>query len=150
MSGVTHDRHGGSHPVVCRGCRQPWPCPEALAEMLPMKPYTKYICPNGSGYGHSSHWTGARNMAVSSRSDGYCLGCGAVMVEEVDDGTCWRVTFETDTGYGWHPVERETSSERDARTQVAGLHELQAAGEPVRNIALARAVVGWQTVEVPA
>jgi hypothetical protein len=149
MSEVVHDRHGGTHPVRCQGCRQPWPCPEVQAEMLPLKPYTKYICPNGGGYGHSSHWTGARNLAVSSRHDGYCI-CGAVMVEEVDDGTRWRVTFEADNGFGWHPVVNETSSERDARSQVKGLHQLQADGEPVRKIGLARAVVGWEPVEVPA
>jgi hypothetical protein len=110
--------------------------------MLPMKPYTKYVCPSGGGYGHSGHWTGARNPAVSSINDGYCM-CGAVMVEEVKDGTLWRVTFEADTGYGWHPVVKETDSERNARAQVEGLHKLEAAGEPVRDIRLSKASVEW-------
>lgn len=139
-----HDRHGGTTPVRCRGCAEPWPCPDA--ELLPLKPHTHYVCPNGGGYGHSQMWTGALNPAVRMRSDGYCL-CGALLVEETDDGIRWRVTFELNTGDGWHLVTKETSSERNARDQVAGLREQEATGEPVRSIALARAVPGWQTVE---
>lgn len=141
---VIHDRHGGTDPVRCRGCRKPWPCPDA--DLLPMKPYTKYVCPNGGGYGHSSLWTGVLNPAVRCRSDGYCGGCGALLVAEVDDGTRWRLTWEMDSGHGWHPVDKETSSATEARSQIEGLRELQAAGEPIRNVLLQRAVVGWETV----
>jgi hypothetical protein len=94
QSNVEHDRHGGSHPVVCRGCRQPWPCPEAEAQFLPLKPYTKYVCPNGSGYGHSALYAGALNPKVRSRSDGWCM-CGAQMVEEAQLHTSlYRLTWE--------------------------------------------------------
>jgi hypothetical protein len=93
--GIVHDRHGGTTPVRCRGCREPWPCPEAEAEFLPLQPYTKYVCPNDTGYGHSSMWTGALNPAVRSRRDGYCM-CGAVMVDEAELHTGkYRLTWES-------------------------------------------------------
>lgn len=80
MTEIVHDRHGGTTPVRCRGCAQPWPCPDA--DLLPLKPYTKYICPNDAGgLGHSALYAGALNPAVRSRLDGWCI-CGAQMVEE--------------------------------------------------------------------
>jgi hypothetical protein len=91
---VQHDRHGGTTPVRCRGCRKPWPCPEAEAEFLPLKPHTKYVCPNRTGYGHSALWAGALNPAVRSRSDGWCI-CGAQMVEEAKLHTeMYRLSWE--------------------------------------------------------
>ena len=115
---------------------------------LPLKPYTRYICPNDTGRGHSSLWAGALNPAVRSIHDGYCI-CGAVMVEEVKDGTRWRVEFEADTydGRGWHRITNETESERDARSQVRGLREQEAQGEPVRFLSLSRSATAWEAVD---
>jgi hypothetical protein len=143
---IQHEREGGSTPVRCRGCKRPWPCDDAV--IMPLKPYTRYICPNDTGHGgHSSHWTGIRNPAVSTTRDGYCMGCGAVMVEEVKDGTRWRVEFEADTGFGWHNIVNETESERDARSQVIGLRQQEAEGEPVRFIGLSKSGSAWEAVD---
>jgi hypothetical protein len=144
MSDAAHEREGGSTPVRCRGCHRPWPCPDAV--LLPLKPYTRYICPDDTGQGHSTLYTGALNPAVRMTRDGYCT-CGERQVEEVDDGTRWRLSWEMDTGAGWHPVVKETSSERDARSQAEGLERLAAEGELIRNVRLERAHADWEAVD---
>lgn len=113
-----------------------------------LKAGTKYVCPVGYGrLGHSGIYTGANNPVFQRPSDGFCI-CGERMVEEVDDGSRWRLTWEMDTGSGWHPVEKETASERDARSQADGLRELAAQGEKIRDVRLARAMVAWEPVDL--
>jgi hypothetical protein len=123
--------------------------PEPSVELLPLKKYTNYRCNTTPGCGTSGMWTGA--LAAQHPSDGYCLGCRQPMTEVVDDGRRWRVSFETVDPLGdgeFHPVTRETSDEHDARAQVAGLLELQAAGEPIRAVVLEVAEVSWTRVDV--
>lgn len=142
---VSHERMGGSTPVVCRGCRKPWPCPDVV--LVPLNRYSRYICPNDTGNGgHTSMWTGALVPQARSTRDGYCMTCGVLMVEEVDDGTRWRLSWEMFNGRDWHPIVKETKSERDARSQMLGLEALEAEGEPIRNVRLERATTAWEAV----
>jgi hypothetical protein len=123
--------------------------PEVTAEPLPLKRYTEYRCIT-PGCGTSSMWTGAL-AGRQSPSDGYCLVCRKPMTEIVDDGRRWRVSFETVDPFGdgeYHLVTRETSDERSARDQVAGLLSLQVMGDPIRAVRLEVAGTTWTAVDV--
>jgi len=133
-----------------------------------LKPLTRYVCPEREPgeMGHTSIRTGSMG-----RSLGTACACGAELVEEVDDGTRWRVSFEmvsavthpelydpaterarADVVLGdidedwWHPVSRETSSEVDARSQILGLYEQIGEGELIRRVLLERSSPAWEPV----
>ena len=136
---VVHDGGMTNHPTE-----------QEVAATPPLKPYTKYYCPNDTGgVGHSSIWTGAyRNPRPEA---GWCM-CGTRFVEEPrNDGTHWRLSWEMSGPFDppgvFHPASRETSSEHDARQQLRGLAELADQGEPIRNIRLEKSVSAWVEVD---
>lgn len=138
--------------------------------MTDIKPFTNYVCSVGPhAYGHKSLWTGAYQRPEAS--DGSCV-CGAPMVEEVDDGTRWRVEFEsidphhaaeyealrgsgvwrslTDDEWdrlSWHPVSREDASESSIRAQYEALSAwAESREQPIRNVRMSRHVGQWEPV----
>lgn len=104
----------------------------AHIEITTLKPYTKYVCPSGGGYGHSSVYTGSYDPVGRRLTDHICL-CGREFVEE--DKETWRLSWEMDTGEGWRHVEH-IQSRHASEQQKAGLEELIAKGEPIRNVKL--------------
>lgn len=99
-----------------------------------LKPFTSYVCPNGSGRGHSSMWSGAQNVPELRRpNDDRCV-CGAQFVEE--DAEVWRISFEVLSPYSgdWAPVER-LGTKRSTHEQRDGLLTMP---DEVRNVQLAR------------
>jgi hypothetical protein len=175
---MPHERHGGTYPTRCRGCQQPWPCPEAEADFLPLKPYTKYVCPNdGGGLGHSSMWSGALVPQGRTRSDGWCIG-GAQMVEEsaahpdiyrltwenVRLGELWRYSnadpalFKNTTQIvpnsqipdeHWQETSKETNNPWDQYQRLRSWADADTGF--VRNVRLERQVTEprWEPVEPP-
>lgn len=129
--------------------------------MRKLKPFTNYICANPE-CGKSSIYTGSYNHVHRRDRDRFCPSCGVERVEEVKDGSRWRVSWEMVDAIGhpecydpdmdrpcvdpddvpadhWHWVHRETDSERDALRQFDGLRLLESEGELIRNVRLDRA-----------
>lgn len=66
------------------------------------------------------------------------------MVEVVDDGHRYRLEWETDAGYGWHPTVRESGDRAEIVDQFRVLRRWAETGdEPVRNVRLSRAETVW-------
>jgi hypothetical protein len=138
----------------------------------PLKPYTKYQC-MAPDCGKASIWTGAYLAVHQRANDDRCKVCGAELVEEIDDGRRWRVSFEsvsaihhpelyagdrarpdidaTQLGDSyWTASERETKSQQDARQQHDGLNQLIAEGEFIRNVKVEVATTQWEPVDMDA
>lgn len=113
--------------------------------MRDLKKRTQYRCPSGETYGHSSLWTGDLN--AQSERDGYCHGCGAELVEVVNDGHVYRVSWEMQSPFSgeWGPSHRDTDERASAIDQYRQLTEWWRTGaEPVRNVTIARAAQVWE------
>ncbi len=135
-----------------------------------LKPYTLYICPRGEGtLGHSSRWTGAYN--APSEQDGTCI-CGEEWVEEVKDGSRYRLEWESvdpwfaaeqEAVFGghvwsstpreawavlpWHPVSRESESRASIEAQYRQLKAwAESREQPIRNVRLLRSATLWEEV----
>jgi hypothetical protein len=135
-----------------------------------LKPFTTYRCPNDSGgLGHKSTWTGAYRKP--GPYDGVCV-CGAEMVEASDDGTRWRLEFESIDPYqaadieltfgkgiwprmsdaqwaslSWHPVSKE-GTELGLRDQHRTLKEWATTHEQaIRNVRLLRSALAWTEMD---
>lgn len=113
-----------------------------------LKPFTLYRCAT-PGCAKSSIWTGANRPETRRDTDGICSLCREPMLEVVDDGTRWRLSWEMGDPHGargWAPITKETADEHEARDQFEGLLELQARGEEIRNVRLERSTVAWEEV----
>ncbi len=133
-----------------------------------LKPHTLYICPTGNGnLGHSSIWTGAYNKPGDR--DGTCI-CGEEMVEEVKDGSRYRLEWESVdpwfaseqealfgkyvwastpseawTTFPWHPVSRESESRSSIEAQYRRLKAwAESHQQPIRNVRLLRSATSWE------
>lgn len=144
----------------------------APPEHIPLRAFTKYICPVGHGQlGHSSIWTGAYEHPMPS--DAFCM-CGETLVteESTKDGHRYRLTFESidpvqaatfEQHYGpaiwrnlsdrewdnllWHEVSREADAPGDIEAQYRNLLMWERTHEqPIRNVRLERAVAvtSWE------
>jgi hypothetical protein len=102
-----------------------------------LEPYTSYVCPNGSGSGHSSVWSGSQNTPELRRlTDNLCT-CGAIYVKEDDEK--WLLSWEMKdpiTGQ-WRPVER-VDTKHSTHEQRDGLLTLP---DEIRNVQLRQLVV---------
>lgn len=111
---------------------------------MSLKSYTRYRCLNKEcGYG--GPWTGA-----STDTPDNCRGCGTPLVEEVDEGVRYRLSWEMVGPYGhgqWHPKAVEHTSAISAREQWDGLHTLMEDGEPIRNIKIEKSTATWEEVD---
>ena len=99
-----------------------------------LKPYTSYICPNDTGRGHSSVWSGAQNVPeLRKPTDDRCI-CGAQLVEE--DREVWRLSWQYVSPWtgDWTPCER-LGSKHSTEQQRAGLVSMP---DEVRNVALVK------------
>ena len=145
--------------------------------MPEIKPFTKYICPNGNGQlGHSSLYSGSYDVErLKSDRDGWCI-CGAEMVEEdsTKDGHRYRLTFDTidphqaeqlEYQYGpkiwptltdqqwamlrWHPVSKTADTPGAITEQYRNLVMWERTHEqPIRNVRLERSVTNaWESVD---
>lgn len=97
-----------------------------------LKPYTSYVCPNDTGLGHSSVWSGAQNVPELRRPNDDRCTCGAQYVEE--DREVWRLSWEYVSPFtgDWTPVERD-GSKHGTHQQRDGLLSMP---DEVRNIQL--------------
>lgn len=123
---------------VCRDCGRTYDAGKHIESNV-LKPYTNYVCPSGGGYGHSSTWSGARDVPeLRSERDKFCL-CGLELIEE--DKERWLLSWEMIGPFSddWRPVEN-MQSKHAALLQKAGLEELIARGEPIRNVRLMQMV----------
>ena len=118
---------------LCGDCGQKYDDGDHI-EVRVLDPFTRYICPVGNGQmNHSSTWSGAQDCPeLRSPRDKFCV-CGAEFVKE--DEETWRLSWEMDTGGGWHPVSK-VASRHETHTQRDGLTALIAQGEPIRNVSL--------------
>lgn len=138
----------------------------------PLKPFTSYVCPLGSGkIGHSGMYTGSYEPRLRRETDGICI-CGEPMIPELSmrDGLIYRLEFETinpsqaesmerERGRGvwglltyeewdalsWHQVSRE-SDLPNLKDQAATLRRWAETHEqPIRNVSLLSAAAPtWQ------
>lgn len=71
-----------------------------------LEPYTSYVCPNGSGHGHSSVWSGSQAVPeLRSAADNLCI-CGATLIKEDDEKWLLSWDMKDPTTGAWRPVER--------------------------------------------
>jgi hypothetical protein len=138
--------------------------------MPDLKPFTQYRCPVGGGsLGHSSIWTGAYKPPHNTH-DGTCV-CGAEMVEDSEDGTRYRLEWESIDSHqaadielmfgkgiwpkmpegqwdalSWHPVSKE-GTELGLRDQYQTLKKwAESHKQPIRNVRLLKAAIAWSEV----
>lgn len=127
-----------------------------------LKKFTKYRCPNATGLGHSSLWTGA--MYGGQAPHDHLCSCGARFVEAVEDGNTYRVTFETisphdvgawkmsgrvDTAFEWHTATRDSTDRASIANQAAALSKwAETREEPIRNVQTFAAETIWQRIDL--
>lgn len=118
---------------LCGECRQTYEQGEHT-HVAVLKPYTSYVCPNDTGRGHSSVWSGAQNVPeLRKPTDDRCI-CGAQLVEE--DREVWRLSWEYVSPWtgDWTPCER-LGSKHSTEQQQAGLVSMP---DEVRNVQLVK------------
>jgi hypothetical protein len=71
-----------------------------------LEPYTSYVCPNDSGRGHSSMWSGSQKTPELRRPTDILCTCGATYVKEDDEK--WLLSWDMKDAHtgDWRPVER--------------------------------------------
>lgn len=124
--------------------------PDLLPADVPrLKKFTKYHCPTGGGLGHGSLWTGA--LGCGQHPTQHLCPCGAALVELVEDGYTYRVTWEALSPWNdgeWYPSHRDTTERASAVDQYRQLVEWERTGvEPVRAVRFLRAETTWVEVE---
>lgn len=118
---------------LCGECHQIYDDGDHI-HVATLEPYTSYVCPNDTGLGHKSVWSGAQNVPeLRSLTDNLCT-CGATLVKEDDE--VWRLSFDMkdpETGE-WRPVKR-CGTKHSTHQQRDGLLTMP---DEIRNVQLER------------
>lgn len=101
-----------------------------------LEPYTSYVCPNDTGQGHSSVWSGSQSIPeLRSPTANLCI-CGATYVRE--DTEIWLLSWDMkDPHTGeWRSIERR-GTQHSTLQQRDGLLTMT---DEIRNVKLVRKV----------
>lgn len=99
-----------------------------------LEPYTRYVCPNDTGRGHSSCWSGSQDVPELRTPTGNLCICGSQYVKEDDEE--WKLSWEMKDPHtgNWRPIKRRG-------TKHSTLHQrdgLVTMPDEIRNVQLVR------------